>query len=585
MHPVLLQMMGATMELTYSEIRFKKKRLLPAGRVEIPERALTVIKGKNGTGKTLLLRSIFLRRSKEHGDIVYVDQTSNSMIDHISTEDNIWMGPSSNGDAFEREWLIEQRFGHLLSHQSTELSGGEKRLLSILRGFFSGASWIILDEPTNELDHAKVQLLLSLILRHRETKTIICISHDDRIDEMADQILEIKDQTLCLVKSFSTHDVSSSNQSNKTLSHRKDFLQRLFHRRFISLVSVLLFLASAVFAMEYMNRLKSRQVPLMETNQLDVFLPTSSLAVLPQEGAIPIGFFRWVSNSTPIRDSMNQYILALQDTNQRGITYGLYVPSDPTWVWYPLELYDVRSQTAFFLPERYLQSVHETSLSIDRLESSNYFWFPQASSNPFEAPEFNVYLLDINRYWEVYSQLLEDSSVDDMKFQHIILSLDEGHSFFDWIESDHFTSIAAGNYLLRSNETIAMYNAIQSMTTIQTVGWLLGLTFGFCLILEILFDFLYFKEFKRTLSIIVNQGVRERQLKCVVRKMYQQPIERAGVTGILALYTILRFTIAATNNTIWGIWLFFVMGLWILELASVWIRMAMIKRHYQWRYR
>ena len=57
------------------------------------------------------------------------------------------------------------------------ISGGQKRLIHILRCFLNPAKIIILDEPLNDLDDDITKLLIVIIKKLQSEKTVIIISH------------------------------------------------------------------------------------------------------------------------------------------------------------------------------------------------------------------------------------------------------------------------------------------------------------------------------------------------------------------------------------------------------------------------
>lgn len=79
-----------------------------------------------------------------------------------------------------------------------KLSGGEKQRVSIARALANGPSVILADEPTANLDskngHEVMQLLHNIA--KKENKTVVIVSHDQRIKDIADRILWLEDGKL-----------------------------------------------------------------------------------------------------------------------------------------------------------------------------------------------------------------------------------------------------------------------------------------------------------------------------------------------------------------------------------------------------
>lgn len=81
------------------------------------------------------------------------------------------------------------------THRPFELSGGEQQRVAILRALANDPEIIIGDEPTGNLDSATGNKILEMLigLNKSQKKTLIIVTHDADIAEMADQIIAIKD--------------------------------------------------------------------------------------------------------------------------------------------------------------------------------------------------------------------------------------------------------------------------------------------------------------------------------------------------------------------------------------------------------
>ncbi|MDE5933184.1 MAG: ATP-binding cassette domain-containing protein, partial [Lachnospiraceae bacterium] len=86
---------------------------------------------------------------------------------------------------------IENRLNHL----PHELSGGQQQRVAIARALIAGPDVIFADEPTGNLDSrsgSEVMKLLENICREMG-KTLVVITHDNRIAQMADRKFTITD--------------------------------------------------------------------------------------------------------------------------------------------------------------------------------------------------------------------------------------------------------------------------------------------------------------------------------------------------------------------------------------------------------
>ncbi len=80
-------------------------------------------------------------------------------------------------------------------HFPAKLSGGERQRVAIARSLANGASVLLADEPTGNLDSESAALILDLIvrLRREENFTLILVTHDLGIARQAARIIEMKD--------------------------------------------------------------------------------------------------------------------------------------------------------------------------------------------------------------------------------------------------------------------------------------------------------------------------------------------------------------------------------------------------------
>ncbi len=80
-------------------------------------------------------------------------------------------------------------------HRPNELSGGQRQRVAIARALATHPRIVLADEPTANLDHKTGEGILKLMkqLNHEEGTTFIFSTHDRRVMEMADRVIELAD--------------------------------------------------------------------------------------------------------------------------------------------------------------------------------------------------------------------------------------------------------------------------------------------------------------------------------------------------------------------------------------------------------
>lgn len=78
----------------------------------------------------------------------------------------------------------------------SNLSGGEKQIIWILRVILQDPQIVLLDEPTSAMDEATKEYILKLLMMVTKEKTVLCITHDANILKYFDRVLYLKDGSL-----------------------------------------------------------------------------------------------------------------------------------------------------------------------------------------------------------------------------------------------------------------------------------------------------------------------------------------------------------------------------------------------------
>jgi putative ABC transport system ATP-binding protein len=95
-----------------------------------------------------------------------------------------------------------------LQSRSQQLSGGQQQRVAIARALVHGPDLVVCDEPTSALDHStgkSVMEMMCAIVRD-VGKSLIIVSHDNRIFPFADRIIEMDDGQIVRSGPPSRHD-------------------------------------------------------------------------------------------------------------------------------------------------------------------------------------------------------------------------------------------------------------------------------------------------------------------------------------------------------------------------------------------
>ncbi len=147
------------------------------------------ILGKNGCGKTTLLRLLLGQLTPNDGEIVlgtqlqivYLDQLRGEIDGEKTVAENVaglsemvqFQGQSRHIRGYLQDFLFPP---DRIRMAAKWLSGGEKNRLLLAKLFLQPANVLVLDEPTNDLDAETLELLENLLVEYEGT--LILVSHD-----------------------------------------------------------------------------------------------------------------------------------------------------------------------------------------------------------------------------------------------------------------------------------------------------------------------------------------------------------------------------------------------------------------------
>ena len=163
------------------------------GGLDTPTGGEVFVDGKNLAGMTKEQLTIFRRRK-----VGFIFQNYN-LVPDLDVYENIVLPVELDGRQIDREFT-EEVISLLKLQEKKEalpgmLSGGQQQRVAIARAVVSKPAIILADEPTGNLDTASSHDVMGLLKMAAKQflQTVILITHDNDIAQMADRIVHIED--------------------------------------------------------------------------------------------------------------------------------------------------------------------------------------------------------------------------------------------------------------------------------------------------------------------------------------------------------------------------------------------------------
>ena len=191
--------------------------------LEVAAGEVVSVVGASGAGKTTLLQILGTLSKQDAGNItmngIRTDQLTGStlarfrnmhigfvfqfhqLLPEFNAHENVCI-PGFIANRPRRE--VEEKARELLDflglkerfdHKPSELSGGEQQRVAVARALINDPEVIMADEPSGNLDTENKQELhkLFMTLRDQFQKTLVIVTHDHSLAEMADRTITMKD--------------------------------------------------------------------------------------------------------------------------------------------------------------------------------------------------------------------------------------------------------------------------------------------------------------------------------------------------------------------------------------------------------
>ena len=166
---------------------FDEKKVIDNLSVVLKEGRTTTIMGTSGCGKTTFAMILLGLLAPDSGTVKGLEGKRISavfqedrLVEHLSAIENINMVLNKNQDTkeIERQLSMVELEGALITKAASQLSGGQKRRVAIVRAMMAESDFICLDEPFKGLDSDTKQRVMEYVKKKIRGKTALLITHD-----------------------------------------------------------------------------------------------------------------------------------------------------------------------------------------------------------------------------------------------------------------------------------------------------------------------------------------------------------------------------------------------------------------------
>ena len=199
---------------------YSDEEILKGLSLAVEKGKITGINGKSGSGKSTLLKLLMRFWNVQKGKVLI----SNKSIDEINTSDlrkmeslvaqdtHLFNDTIANNlriakpDASEDEIYLACKKASIhdfilslpkgydtnLGELGDTLSGGEKQRISLARAFLHDSPFMLLDEPTSNLDSLNEAIILKSLYEEKQDKTVMLVSHRKSTMRIADKVYSVE---------------------------------------------------------------------------------------------------------------------------------------------------------------------------------------------------------------------------------------------------------------------------------------------------------------------------------------------------------------------------------------------------------
>jgi putative ABC transport system ATP-binding protein len=203
-----------------------RKPVLVDVNLDIYQGEIVILTGPSGSGKTTLLTIVGTLRSVQEGSVKVLGQElygakkkelvdvrkqigfifqAHNLLESLTAQQNVGMSLRLHSELNLEERITKSveileavGMGNRLDYYPDSLSGGQKQRIAIARALVTKPQLVLADEPTAALDSKSGRDVVEIMqqLAKEQGCTILLVTHDNRILDIADRILHMEDGRL-----------------------------------------------------------------------------------------------------------------------------------------------------------------------------------------------------------------------------------------------------------------------------------------------------------------------------------------------------------------------------------------------------
>ncbi|EAC4592415.1 ATP-binding cassette domain-containing protein [Listeria monocytogenes] len=493
--------------------------------MNITKNGLYIITGPNGVGKTTLAKKIL---QANRSISCMMKQDDNQILEYETVLTNITMNEIAEKTVIN--FLEEHQLDYLITKKSKYLSGGEKRLVNLLRAILSNQEVLILDEPSNDLDIDVFEKAKQIIYQAAKSKIILLITHDDRFTEYDKKIEIMKNQSY-EADSFSFNKESSKARIIKIKPRRTYFLY-IFYLICMMIFAIFLVILLKTNAEETSpsNEKGRYQLATLYSTNASSYDNNEAINTMLIQSATKFNKAKFFTEETRINEDeyYEEAINLKKDTYQELIYLELYNPKTKEFINIKAAMMEalrgdlkLNSETEFISnDENYYKNSDSPafcvpkSLTLTEIEKAKIkqlgfelHYSDTLQSNQVEI-EFNP---------SVYAQILKKVNQQDVLITEAYVQLKDQESFYDFLAEN---KLYAKKIFIKGYEPELLNSEVNQYSSavmlIKKVALLICLLLLVLLILLIMYEVSY----KNSYSTLTYYGYNEKELLQFRKKTY-----------------------------------------------------------------